>query len=239
MPVSVDRPSKPYNLSITDCGLACIQLSWYQNKSPGLSRFEITYTGEDGLGATEAIDSRKTTFNFTELVPGRAYYFSVVAVSVAGEVVGRSPQSNHIKFEGLKFHECNMCTCSNDHGFFLAYKGFDTCMKSMPSSGTLLADNLGTMNFAIINCSILSYSKSVSVLWSLRNISTDHRVDNNTAPELFYIEEEVTNITRRNFFTQSHFIILNLTSDLDGVVVFCGTHEEPKVANFSLRVYCK
>lgn len=123
--------------------------------------------------------------------------------------------------------------------FYLAHKGFDTCMKSMPSSGTLLADNLGTKNFAIVNCSILSYNKPVSVLWSLRNISADHRVDNNTAPELFYIVEEVTNITRRNLFTQSHFIIPYLTSDLDGVVVFCGTREDPKVANFSLRVYCK
>ena len=95
-------------MSIADCGLTCIQLSWYQNKSPGLSRFEVTYIGEDGSGATEAVDSRKTTFNFTELVPGRAYHLSVVAVSVTGEVVGRSPQSNRIKFEGLKFHEYNM-----------------------------------------------------------------------------------------------------------------------------------
>ena len=112
-------------------------------------------------------------------------------------------------------------------------------MKSMPSSGTLLAENLGTKNFAALNCSILSYNEPVSVLWSLRNISSDQIVDNNTAPKLFYIEEEVINITSKNFFTQSRFIILNLTSDLDGVVVFCGTHEDPKMSNFSLRVYCK
>ena len=89
-------------MSIADCGLTCIQLSWYQTESPGLSRFEVTYIGEDGVGVTEAVDSSKTTFNFTELVPGREYHFSVVAVSIAGDVVGRSLQSNHIKFQGLK-----------------------------------------------------------------------------------------------------------------------------------------
>jgi hypothetical protein len=69
-------------------------------KSPGVSHFEVTYIKENGTGATEAIG--KNTFNFTKLIPGKAYHFSVVAVSIAGGVIGRSPLSNRIKFPGLK-----------------------------------------------------------------------------------------------------------------------------------------
>lgn len=134
---------------------------------------------------------------------------------------------------------CETCMCIMIIRYFFICKGFDIRMKSIPSSGTLLADNMGTKNFAALNCSILSYNKPVFVQWSLRSISSDQRIDNSKAPELFYIKEEVINITSKSFFTQSHFIILNLTSDLDGVVVFCGTHEDPKMANFSLRVYRK
>jgi hypothetical protein len=128
-----------------------------------------------------------------------------------------------------------------DH-IFLICKGFDIRLKSIPSSGMFLADNLGTENFTTLNCSILAYNEPVYIRWSMENfrsISSNLTVDNDTAPESFYIEESMINITSTNFFTQSHLTILNLTSDLDGVVVFCGTHEDPKVANFSLRVYCK
>lgn len=69
---------------------------------PGVSRFEITYVNEDGEGAMAAVDGSKTTHNFTELIPGKAYHFSVVAVSVADDVVARSPQSGPIIFSGLK-----------------------------------------------------------------------------------------------------------------------------------------
>ena len=122
---------------------------------------------------------------------------------------------------------------------FLTCEGFDTHMKPVPSSGTLLADSLGAENFTILNCSILASSTPVTVLWrveNFRNSSTDLVVKSDTAPELFYIEEKVTK--SKHFFTQSHLTILNLTSDLDGVVVFCGTNEDPKLANFSIRVYC-
>ena len=233
-------------MSIGDCGLFCIQLSWYQIKSPGVSHFEVTYVREDGDGATVAVDGSKTALNFTELVPGKAYHFSVVAVSIAGDIVGRSQQSNHIKFSGLKLRHSaqhyyyETCTSMMIINFFLC-KGFDTRMKSMPLSGTLLADDLGTENFTASNCSILSNNKPISILWSsenFRNVSSNQTIDNKTAPELFYVEEVIKS-TSENFFTLSRLTILNLTSDFDGVIVFCGTSEDLKMANFSLRVYCK
>ena len=37
----------------------------------------------------------------------------------------------------------------------------------------------------------------------------------------------------------NELIILNLISDLDGMIICCGTEEEPELANFTLRVYRK
>ena len=33
--------------------------------------------------------------------------------------------------------------------------------------------------------------------------------------------------------------ILNLTADLDNVIVYCGMEENPMLANFTLRIYSK
>ena len=37
----------------------------------------------------------------------------------------------------------------------------------------------------------------------------------------------------------SYSYVLNLTSDLDGKMVYCGTNEKTKLANFTLRIYRK
>lgn len=111
----------------------------------------------------------------------------------------------------------------------------------MPLSGSLLVDYCGAKNFTTLNCSILTSSRPVHIVWSvqhLRNNSAILMVEDNTEPELFYIVESVKTASQ-NFFSQSYFTILNLTSELDGVIVYCGTKEEPKIANFSLRIYCK
>lgn len=100
---SIVPPSQPYDLSIADCGLTCIQLHWHQPDdlgTPTLSHFEVIYIREDGIGSSESVGSSINTFNFTEVVLGKVYQFSVVAVSVAGGVVGRSPQSDPIQFSG-------------------------------------------------------------------------------------------------------------------------------------------
>ena len=100
------RPSQPFDLSISGCGLTCIQLNWLHpdevRQSTPLSRFEVKYTVEDkeGGGAVEPVDSSTHAFNFTDLIPGKAYQFSVTAVSVAGAVVARSRPSNPIGFPG-------------------------------------------------------------------------------------------------------------------------------------------
>ena len=43
----------------------------------------------------------------------------------------------------------------------------------------------------------------------------------------------------RGGYSQNELTVLNLTSNLDGVTICCGTEEEPELANFTLRVYRK
>ena len=67
-----------------------------------ISRFEVKYTMEDreGGGAVEPVESGKNTLDFTDLLPGKAYLFTVTAVSLVGDVVARSPSSDPIHFPG-------------------------------------------------------------------------------------------------------------------------------------------
>ena len=67
------------------------------------SRYEVKYTVEDeeGGGSVESVDSSTNAFTFTDLIPGRAYQFSVTAVTVAGDVVARSKPSDPVRFPGI------------------------------------------------------------------------------------------------------------------------------------------
>ena len=112
----------------------------------------------------------------------------------------------------------------------------------MPSSGILIAKHEGAENAITLNCSILSINKTVHIQWSVQNFKNNSKIQvisNETAPDLFNIKERVETASR-NFFTQSYFTVQNISSELDGVIVYCDTNEEPaEVADFTLRVYCK
>ena len=79
----------------------CIELIWEhpdKSGSPSLSYYEVSHVSDNGTGATDK--TRENRFEFTDLSHGTGYRFSVVAVSIAGDVVGRSPQSNILAFPG-------------------------------------------------------------------------------------------------------------------------------------------
>ena len=54
-------------------------------------------------------------------------------------------------------------------------------------------------------------------------------------PGLFEITGDPTPGTTFTF--QNHLTVLNLVSDLDGVIIFCGTGAIPQQAHFFLRIY--
>lgn len=97
-------PSKPYALSIIDMGLRTIQLQWTAPRDEGqpkFSQYEIISVGSNGNGAVQRLSSLENFFNYTIPRIGEFYEFSVVALSVAGGVVGRSVQSDPIQLSGI------------------------------------------------------------------------------------------------------------------------------------------
>ena len=60
---------------------------------------------------------------------------------------------------------------------------------------------------------------------------------NNAAPELFSFSGDP--IPGLNFTYENSLTVTNLTSDLDGVIIYCGTGVQPRQANFTLRIYRK
>ena len=116
-------------------------------------------------------------------------------------------------------------------------------MKSFPPSGSQIVDHLGAENFATLNCSILARNKAVHIRWSVQNFkgnSDVHVLEENTAAlrGLLHITEEVESASK-NFLTHSHLTIRQLTSEFDNAIVYCGTEDDLKQANFTLKVYCK
>jgi hypothetical protein len=112
--------------------------------------------------------------------------------------------------------------------------GFDIGLKESPQSGSIILDLAS--NSTTLSCSIVA-DKNISLLWSLQYVNGTQvqPVLSSTAPDLF----NVTISDNRSTYIQSHFQILNLISDLDGVTVFCGTKEEHQLANFTYRIYRK
>ena len=110
-----------------------------------------------------------------------------------------------------------------------------------PPSGSVIANFEGTLNATTINCSVTnSQGIRVNTQWTLTNFGGD--LDalftlNNIAPELFSFSGDPIpgfNITYMNSLT-----VTNLTSDLDGVIIYCGTGLQSQQANFTLRIYRK
>ena len=101
-----------------------------------------------------------------------------------------------------------------------------------PSSGSVLADFEGTLNAATIQCNISgTQGTQITTQWELQNFRGN--------PMDVSIINAPAGLFGFSGFYDNRLTILNLTSELDKVTVFCGTGWEPKGANFTLRIYSK
>ena len=108
---------------------------------------------------------------------------------------------------------------------------------------SLIADFEGTLNATIFSCDVFSQAGSLQITtrWSIENfrgVDSLRFVTDSLAPELFLI----TGDTRPDDPTlsfQNYLTVLNLTSELDGVVIYCGSGRDPVQVNFTLRIYRK
>ena len=103
----------------------------------------------------------------------------------------------------------------------------------------MIANFEGTVNATTLTCNITDEGFQLSTQWTLGNFGEggSDLQSVTRAPVLFSISGDVTSDPRITF--QNRLTILNLTYELDGVVVYCGTSEELQQANFTLKVYRK
>ena len=94
-----------------------------------------------------------------------------------------------------------------------------------PPSGSVIANFVGALNAITINCSVTnSQGARISTGWTLINFGGSDAIftPNNTAsPELFGFSGD--SVPGFHFTYENSLAITNLTSDLDGVIVYCGT----------------
>ena len=110
-----------------------------------------------------------------------------------------------------------------------------------PDSGTTIANFEGTLNATTLTCNVTFQENQISTTWSVGNFQGVQGIqilNQNLGTELFATggdpDPNNPGLTYLNQLT-----ILNLTSELDGVTVFCGTGGDLEQALFHLRVYRK
>ena len=112
-----------------------------------------------------------------------------------------------------------------------------------PPRCSVLANFEGTPNATTINCSITnSQGAQVTTEWTLTNFRGDDALftpNNITAPELFSFNGDPIPGFKFKLTYQNSLTVTNLTSDLDGMIIYCGTGMQSRQANFTLRIYHK
>ena len=109
-----------------------------------------------------------------------------------------------------------------------------------PSSGSVIADFEGAANVTTLVCNVTEMSGERGVtVWSIANFRGMSGVAIlllTTAPGLFEFGGEPIPATPQ-FTYLNRLTILQLTSELDEVVLYCGTGRNSEQANFILRIY--
>ena len=109
-----------------------------------------------------------------------------------------------------------------------------------PPSGSVIANFEGTANVTTLVCNVTEMSGERSVtVWSkanFRGVSGIAGLLLTTAPELFEFGGDPIP-TAQQFTYLNRLTILQLTSELDEAVLYCGTGRNSEQANFVLRIY--
>ena len=113
-----------------------------------------------------------------------------------------------------------------------------------PPSGSVIADFEGTANVTTLVCNVTGTTNERGItVWSVENFRGGSGVAGllltiATAPELFGFGGDPIP-SAPNFTYLNRLTIRQLTSELDEVVLYCGTGSSSQQANFLLRIYRK
>ena len=109
-----------------------------------------------------------------------------------------------------------------------------------PLSGSVIANFEGTLNAATLRCNISNEGVQIGTQWSIENFRGNPALQRvaSAAPDLFEFGGDLRPGSTTDTFL-NRVTVLNFTSDLDNAIVYCGTGAEPRMANFTLRIYRK
>ena len=107
-----------------------------------------------------------------------------------------------------------------------------------PPSGSVIANFEGTPNAATIVCNISHGGLQITTQWNVANFrggGPNSLLAFTIAPELFSVGGDP--IPNTNLLFNNELTFLNWAAELDGVIVYCGTGQDPQQASFTLRIY--
>ena len=107
-----------------------------------------------------------------------------------------------------------------------------------PPSGSVIANFEGTPNATTIICNITDGGIQITTQWNVANFrrgGPNNLFAPTVAPELFSSGDDP--MPNTNFLFDNELTILNWAAELDRVMVYCGTGQEPQQASFTLRIY--
>ena len=110
-----------------------------------------------------------------------------------------------------------------------------------PPSGSVIARFEGTVNVTTLTCNVTDNQGNQAVTtWSIGNFRGVflQTIDLTLASDLFLFGGTPVP-SAPNFTFDNQLTILRLTSELDGVVLYCGIGGDLQQANFNLRIYRK
>ena len=108
-----------------------------------------------------------------------------------------------------------------------------------PPSGSVIADFEGTQNASTLTCNVTDdQGLQIITQWTLQNYGGHgSRLQFITTAREFSVSGDSTSFPSLTY--QNHLVVLNLTTKLDAVMVYCGGNNQFQQANFTLRIYRK
>ena len=111
-----------------------------------------------------------------------------------------------------------------------------------PPNGSVIANFEGTENPATISCNITTdqgVQMQVTTQWHVEYYrgNTTLLSISSLPPGLFEITGDPVDIPDVTSTFENRVRVLNLVSDLDGAIIFCGIGAVPRQAHFVLRIY--
>ena len=106
-----------------------------------------------------------------------------------------------------------------------------------PSSGSIVAGFEGTLNASTLMCDVVFGGIQITTTWNIENFRQSTGLQAITLDlDLFLLTGDPLPSSPSSTFHNS-LVIRNLTSELDGVTIYCGTGQDPQQASFLLRIY--